>query len=417
MLNYSTIDNISLRSDNKIIGLSIFVILSSLILDVGIYYSISLILLISILNSVGKNRFKIAIKNIKPLFLLPVFGLIFSLDNSNYEVLKDFWYLSKIYIFYILGFLLGIQIIQFNKFISYFIIIGIIFALKFIIIFNYNTGSEDSIFTEASLSGRLPLVFTIILPFLILNTFINNFTKKINFKGIIFIIIVLSIIFSYSRILIISTILIFLSALGLFDNNKKTFFWMLFIFCLLIAFFGLLPEYNPNEVTMFGKISNSIAEISLTEGIDSAERISNWRGFEAYHAIDNFEKSSLFQMLFGRGLGSQVDLGVVVEMNNYMEYRYLPHIHNGFLYVITKYGLLGLFFYLLFICKLLFIKKNKSNIKILLINRLIYGMAVVILLSTAVITGLFNLSILDPFCFMLGILCGQKELLNNLDIQ
>jgi hypothetical protein len=105
-----------------------------------------------------------------------------------------------------------------------------------------------------------------------------------------------------------------------------------------------------------------------------------------------------------------VDLGFSVEMSKDMNYQYLPILHNGYMHILTKYGLIGLGPYVLFLWRV--IHKN-SNIAIafsfLRVEWLILGIGYILVYTTLVISGIFNKSGLDSILILLGFAYGTTS--------
>jgi O-antigen ligase len=141
----------------------------------------------------------------------------------------------------------------------------------------------------------------------------------------------------------------------------------------------------------------------------------NWRGFEAYRAYVAFVNSSIPQQLVGRGWGATVDIGFGVQMSEDLYYRYLPILHNGYMQILTKYGLLGIFLYLVFLWRVTigsrkyFIENNNATYA-----RFITGLGFVLVYTSLVITGILNKGNLDSVLLVLGLFFGSASLpLNN----
>ena len=143
------------------------------------------------------------------------------------------------------------------------------------------------------------------------------------------------------------------------------------------------------------KIQNTYNEIFESLDIekikrDKRELWKHWRGYEAQSAIERLNTGGLPSWLFGQGFGSTVDLGVEVELAN-ETVRYIPILHNGFVYVLYKTGIIGLLLYLFYIIYLYSFYRVSSRTKTeFIINRLIVGCAFYIALSSLVVTGIFK---------------------------
>jgi hypothetical protein len=195
-----------------------------------------------------------------------------------------------------------------------------------------------------------------------------------------------------------------LAAVGAFDNLRR-----LLIFSVIfvgVAFFASqqLPSIEAEGVTFISKVGNSLLELAFNDGSNHREMLTNWRGFEAYRAFVGFSESTLLQQLVGRGFGATVDLGLAIQMSENMNFEFVPHIHNGYMYLLTKNGLIGLLLYLLFLCRISGQSLSASNVpEQIAMRRILIGMSLVLVYTTLVITGIFNKSNHDPILIMLGV--------------
>jgi O-antigen ligase len=210
---------------------------------------------------------------------------------------------------------------------------------------------------------------------------------------------------SFSRTSIGSLFILICAGAGLFNNMKKFSGYLLLVVLLVLVIAPLLPIYDVHEMTFLGKVQNSFSEISFTDDSDMTKAIANWRGFEAFRAYVGFINASLPQQIIGRGWGATVDLGLAVQMSEDMNFQYLPILHNGYMHILTKYGLLGVFLYFVFLWRVTigsrkyFIKKNN-----LTYAWLISGIGLVLAYTSLVITGILNKSGLDATLIILGLL-------------
>ncbi|MFY7810549.1 MAG: hypothetical protein ACOVQ2_02345, partial [Flavobacterium sp.] len=124
----------------------------------------------------------------------------------------------------------------------------------------------------------------------------------------------------------------------------------------------------------------------------------HWRGYEAKRALALMDKEKS-SYIIGMGFGSLVNLkfyAPLTEDNKGL--KYISELHNGYIYVFYKLGLIGLLFYLFFLIYLynfIYLKKTFESIFISIIG-LFY------LYTTLTITGIYNNK--DTLIFILGAL-------------
>ena len=85
----------------------------------------------------------------------------------------------------------------------------------------------------------------------------------------------------------------------------------------------------------------------------------NYRSYENIHTVKQLSLAGTNDVIYGQGLGSRVDLKKEVFLGD-MLLRFISILHNGFMTVFLKSGLLGVFIYLYTI--FLLVRQKKSNI-------------------------------------------------------
>lgn len=136
----------------------------------------------------------------------------------------------------------------------------------------------------------------------------------------------------------------------------------------------------------------------------------NYRSFENIITVKQVTSEGSFSTVFGKGLGSTIDLGRMVWSNDDEFIRYIPTLHNAYMTVFLKSGLLGVFFLLLFIY-LLFRHGKSYNEDIRNLNYLFVGSAAFLILSNWVFMGLYLK--LDNKSLVLGALICYSEILRK----
>ena len=139
-----------------------------------------------------------------------------------------------------------------------------------------------------------------------------------------------------------------------------------------------------------------------------------WRGYESFKGMHAYLTGSFLSIIVGKGFGYLLDLEFVQLLDD-SKMRYIPFLHNGYVYILLKTGLIGLFSYLLFFKRLY----SNSNIQITKINKIndfnicndfLRVMVIQLLIVTFVISGIFNKEILPAFMIILGsMICCKKK--------
>ena len=159
---------------------------------------------------------------------------------------------------------------------------------------------------------------------------------------------------------------------GVFFNWIMRFSVIAFVSVLII----LGVSADSESYTFVGKILRSIQEIIPDE---NQNLHSNWRAVESAVALNSFISGSYFEMLFGKGLGFRLPLGFEMTLAN-VEFESIPILHNGYLYILLKYGIFGLLLWYKFISSLvlkegdpILVSISKSCFYIILITQLVSG--------------------------------------------
>jgi hypothetical protein len=139
----------------------------------------------------------------------------------------------------------------------------------------------------------------------------------------------------------------------------------------------------------------------------------NYRSYENILTIRQMTQAGPITVLTGKGLGSTIDLKRTVWLQtSYM--RYIPFLHNGFMTVFLKSGLLGVCIYIGSI--LVFFRQKYSSVaRIQYFNRLLIGTGVFLFISNWVFLGFYNL--FDTKTILMGLLFAHIEQLKKYSVE
>jgi hypothetical protein len=318
------------------------------------------------------------------------------------------WYAGKAIVCFLLGYHIAKQISDTNRFFNLFVRMSFFLSLIYLLKL-FTTPGEISIENVSGIGG-LSLVSAMTVPLILYRKLFFVFRGNTVFKVLILATVATSFTMSLSRTTIGCLFIFILAGAGFFENRRTLLFNMGILVFLVIFFSTLLPNLDSEHFTLLGKINNSLSEISFTDDSDAQAMLINWRGFEAYRAYISFIDSHALQQIFGRGWGATVDLGLAVEMSEGMTYQYLPILHNGYLHILTKYGILGIFFYVIFLWRVaVFSKHYFIKVNNFPYARLTTGLGLVLAYTTLVITGALNKGALDSTLIMLGLFLGSAN--------
>ena len=333
--------------------LNLFVfILFTIFISIGIpEISFLLALFSSILIFLNRGISFIHLKVIViPIFIV-IIGLINSYKNPTSLLIKDLYYFLFPIVVFTYGFYYGkyFDIRTFLKHIVFIsLLLSFIYLFKYIYSFNYvsNVGELKDVVGNPS--------FLIVVSFFCLvNAFRNKkllFLKK--FSRILSFLFFLVIILSQSRTFIILTLVFFLFGSGYLRFNKFFLKRSIIILISMASFLYLISLQNIDDrKTLVGKISTSFKEVQI-ENHDNAKDInSNWRGFESFIGLSQFQKGSSVEYFLGQGFGKSAPLGFVMPLGS-STFNSIPKFHNGYITILLKTGFLGIFLFLSFVYRI-----------------------------------------------------------------
>jgi hypothetical protein len=134
----------------------------------------------------------------------------------------------------------------------------------------------------------------------------------------------------------------------------------------------------------------------------------NYRSFENIITVKQVTGEGFYSVVFGKGLGSTIDLGRYIYTNDHEYIRYIPTLHNAYMTVFLKSGLIGVLLTLYFIY-LLFRHRKAYDQDMRDMNYLFVGSAAFLILSNWVFMGLYLK--LDNKSLVLGAIICYSEML------
>lgn len=213
-------------------------------------------------------------------------------------------------------------------------------------------------------------------------------------------ILVISFIIYFSRVMFVVYIAFILAYKGYLKVSAKgikaAFFILVGLFALMYVVNKFDVDSNSKGVGGFVfKIQNTYNEMFESLDIETIKRDKrdlwkHWRGYEAQNAIQQLDEKGGMSVIFGRGLGASVDLGIEVYLSG-EAFEEITILHNGYIYVLFKTGIIGLVFYLIYILIFyLYYQIKASSRTTFALNRLLVGCAFYIAVSSLVVSGIYK---------------------------
>lgn len=398
---------------NAFFGIILFLLISISVFE--IHY---LLLLGTFLIYYAKVSKKV-IDVISFLILIVIIGVGSSFFNEVklYDWIKDFTYLSKPIIGVLAGFLISKKINNLKYIIRIIISISLLFAIYHIILILFKVDfSASSVSDIRRIGGISNEIETLAIIFLVASWKIKeiNVIKNPLYKKIILAILIASFSLYFSRTMIISLAILLLASFGYLRITSTGIKYA----SLALLFFGLFYVYLFNAdikrnqsgfESFLYKMKIAPAEIfsppKITEKNNHAVLWDRWRAYEAHMAINQIDTYRSF--LLGKGLGSLVDLKFAAPIGE-KNLRYIPILHNGYINIFFKSGILGVIIYILLLL-ILYLKVNikTQNLQTRFIYNLIGGLSIHYLFTTLIVTGMYNLS--EFYVFILGVLLYHSK--------
>jgi len=345
-----------------------------------------------------KNHFA-AIKVIRlfALLMIPVLiGLIVGMHNDLYLVFKDLYYFSMPVFIILSGILLAcrLEIGQFLKVLVYAGAITSIMVTAISISYNGFGALTDPYSAHYAIGivgtpgppvALACLLLTKKFDIKIFSRFWFNAFVALNTLGIYMFA-------SRSYFIIAICFLVLLVA-----NRIKRAWIIPVVACVAMLIFVMptdLFKSNSSSSSFTDKIIGSFGEVTI--GNYSSEQDINlrYRGYETFMALNSYAEGSEPEQLFG-GLGKLVDLKTFVHLGEDADFRYIPVLHNGWMYLLVKTGITGVLTYLLIFFGLIVTNWRKyADVQappiIRLFAALNIGCVVSLLVTNYIVTSFFN---------------------------
>lgn len=329
-----------------------------------------------------------------------------------YDLLKDFIYFTRpIAVLYSSYFIIK-RMKTPNEAFNIVVVIGLFFAIYHLFVLIYNLNSINTYLDIRRLGGKHNHIELVALIFLLFTPYVSVFKR---YNKLIILTIVISIVLYFSRTMIVVLFIFYLGHKGFLFLNRRLIRGVM-VFGLISILIGVLISNIETTRDSVGirkfiyKTQNSFNELFESIDVDKIKRDrrmlwEHWRAYEAAKAIEQIDETGFKAWLIGMGFGTKVELDTNVKLEG-IEYTEVPSIHNGYIYVFYKTGILGLLFYIMFILGL-FLQYQKFKVdEGAIINKLIVSTSLYLLFTSFVVTGFFRAGEFSMFLF--GLLLASK---------
>ncbi|WP_396194519.1 hypothetical protein [Flavobacterium sp.] len=345
------------------------------------------------------------------IFLIAVFSS-FWYDHEAYFIIRDITYISKP----IIGLLLGYQLAKkLNaKTLKVVVIIGLLIACYhiYIILYSvlfYSVSNINELRYFAGFFSDFEVYTLILLVFH--DKFELHYPRK---KLILYIILIGFSTFMYlARTNFIQFLILLIAMKGFLKINVKSITVLASIVLLSIIGYATILYINPKrngeglEAFLY-KIKVAPIEPFKTKikRDDWKDFNDNYRSYENIMTVRQMTNDGYKSLIFGQGLGSQIDLKQKLMLGD-MELRFISILHNGFMTVLLKSGLIGVILLIISIY-LIFIKKKSQIPLVNNLNLLMIGSGVYMIVSYWVFMGYYFAA--DTKSIFFGLIICYREL-------
>lgn len=325
------------------------------------------------------------VRSVFPFVISVVSGILFAGSNEFGDILRDFWYYSKILIIALVGFYIGISSNISFGFTTRLTICATILAVV-------NLGYA---LIEQDVDGARALAYFSALwaPFVWRHRHSRqNWLRHLNVAFVLLAILMVGL--SGSRTGVLTLIVSTMAAYGAYNKITKMAIASLSTVIFAFIVWPLLPQYDAANITVLGKFQNALSEMAFEVGDSKLDMYVNWRGFEAYRAYLTWLNAPAFERIFGLGIGAPINLGQVVMYGD-GEVDHLAFIHNAYFTILVKTGVVGLAAILYFLFLPFRISFNPTDPDAVILLQIARGSAIILLIATALIAGPMNKQSMD----------------------
>lgn len=213
-----------------------------------------------------------------------------------------------------------------------------------------------------------------------------------------------SVAFAFSRTMILSMIISLLAGLGwLTTKNKRGVVIVLGIAGLMFSLSAVVPA-DPGS--FLGKFAQTRDEVSFSDFSSTADVTHYWRAYETLMAIRTYLDGNAVKKSLGFGFGQLVDIGMDVQLGDAVMSR-IPIFHNGYVYVLLKTGYVGLALFVCYLMSLYVVGARRVAVadpEMQLLGGMLMAMISTVFVSTFVVSGWFNPTLMCPVFVLIGAL-------------
>lgn len=353
------------------------------------------------------------------LFLIMGIGFFSAIFNkpTAYNFIRDVIYFTKPILLILLGYFFSKTINDWKLVLKSLIYLGVGYSIyhisHFLLFTNFNNLTISHI---RGVNGLSNIIVMFAIALIILGNKYPKFSifKKKSTKYFFLVLLSISFMIYFSRTMFVGLIFLVLGVLNYLKLNKKG---LKYLFIITLFFIGLYTYLFTVKIDRNGKgIENFLYKLKIAPSEifspeidlnDHAKLWDHWRAYEAYCAFQDLNKSSI-NYVAGKGFGALIDLKFSAPISSEGTVRYIPILHNGYIFILYKTGVLGLILYLFFLFTLYFqAYKKTQSLEVKNFSNLVSATSLYLIFSSLIITGLYNLQ--EETAMFLGVFLFLKS--------
>jgi len=375
---------------------------------------ISLLMFVWIAGAIISSGFRLhrgVLPLVAPLLLFIIIGLLCAYNNTILNIFKDFWYAGKAVLALMVGYMLMIRINDFKTMLRIFICAAVVCSLYHLAYFIVHPELlYESVMSLREVAGKGYFI-NVLAVAVILACYrwkIDIFPKMRWLAFLALTVCLLSLAMAFSRTLWLSLSAMSIVLMGFLNVKNVKKLVVVGVAALVVLIFILAtPEAEQigADATLRGKLAYSIKEMKVRNYVNIKDINHHWRGYESFMAQKYYLEGNTAQYFVGRGFGSLVDIGLYMKLGGEEYLRYIPILHNGYFYILVKTGMAGILVYMSLFASLILYGKSFENSTYedaKLAGLLLVSLSIAFLLTTMVVTGLFNRILMTPATVMTG---------------
>lgn len=349
------------------------------------------------------------IKLLKPLFIIFFIAFIgtFTIGGYNtFNIIKDILHVLKPILGLLIGYLFVKEMGDEKKFVKFIILLGLISALYhfFIVFFKTDLSSGTIAALRYNAKDSFLEIISLFLLVYYRKFFGEAFSDRSRNYYIVLGILSFSIVLYFSRTMYVILLIFILSFNGFTVINKRNIKIVigLIVAIALLYIYLFSIKINPRDSRLDGFLYK--IKIAPEEVFDTRLKKDhimylgeNWRAYEVKRAYKLMEKNPQ-SFVWGTGFGSLVNLKFYAPIGDYKKgMKYISELHNGYMYIFYKTGIIGLISFMVF----LFYLYNFINLKNAdYLNTIISTLGLSLIFSSMVFSGFYNYR--DVYAIVLG---------------